>query len=218
MLLFPYYYAMILGYSIIGLAIASLGGAAPGASNLAVIRVTTTDSVYKAMRIAVGAGIGEIFLALLALCYSTFFTEFFQMNQWVQILFTTVFFGIGLLFLLPAQRKVFPKPSITMRSSQTSFLTGFLLAFLNPPVLLFWIASITLIQKYIVPLTDMSPISVLGLFFLGVFLGKVLVLYGYAVLGSSLQKKSTNNTKFNRIIGATLILIAISQSIRLVIE
>lgn len=209
---------MILGYSIIGLAAASLGGAAPGASNLAVIKTTATDSLHKAMGIAVGAGVGEMFLAFLALCYSRLFTEFFEMNTWIQILFTAVFLSIGFLFLFPKLWKKFSKPKLSRKKPQSTFLTGFLLAVINPPVLLFWVASITLIQTYVLPLTDMSPISVLSLFFLGVFFGKVLILYGYAVLGNTLQKKNTNNATFNRIIGVVIILIAMSQAIRLLIQ
>jgi len=210
---------MILGYSFIGLLLASLGGAAPGASNLAVIKTTSKDSLNKGMRIAFGAGVGEVLLAFMALCYSTVLTQFFEMNSWVQVAFIILFFVVGTLFYFSEKLTLFSKPKIALPGSESKFITGFILSVLNPPVLLFWILGITLTQKYFLPLTDMSSIGVLLLFFAGVFLGKVAILYFYAKLGNGMQKKkNTDASKLNRVIGIALVLLSTVQGIRFLIE
>ena len=210
---------MILGYSFIGLFLASLGGAAPGASNLAVIKTTTKDSFQKGMRIAIGAGFGEILLAFMALCYSSFLTQFFEMNTWLQLSFMILFFIIGILFFFSV-RLTFSRQGAKIKPrSHSKFMTGFILSVLNPPVLLFWILGISLTQKYLLPLTDMSSLLTLFFFFLGVFLGKTGILYLYAKLGKGWQqKKKTDPSKLNRVIGIALIVLSSLQGIRFLIE
>lgn len=208
---------MILAYSFIGLILASIGGAAPGASNIAVLATTRKHSLQKAMRIAIGAGIGEMLLALLALCYSSFFIHFFEMNSWAQILFTCIFFVVGIGFYFSHQLDFTFKSRASHSRFNSEVVTGFLLGFINPPVLLFWILGISVTQKYLLPLTDMSPNTILILFFMGVFLGKVTILYGYAKLGKGLQKHQQRSTaQTNKIIGIALLLLGSIQVIRLI--
>lgn len=207
---------MILAYSFIGLALAGIGGAAPGASNIAVLTTTTKHSLQKGMRVAIGAGIGELVLALLALCYSSFFIHFFEMNLWTQIVFTSVFFIIGAIFYSLKNLRFLTTLPIKNSISNSSLLKGFLLSLINPPVLLFWILGISLTQQYLLPLTDMSPSEILVLFFTGVFMGKVAILYGYAKLGKGLkERKKTNAAQMNKIIGITFMILALVQGVRL---
>ncbi|MEL6810092.1 MAG: LysE family transporter [Bacteroidota bacterium] len=210
---------MILGYSFIGLFLASLGGAAPGASNLAVIKTTTTDSFQKGMHIALGAGLGEILLAFMALCYSSLITQFFQMNLWIQVSFIVLFSIIGVLFYFSEQLAFISKPRFRNGFYTSKFVTGFILSVLNPPVLLFWILAISLTQKYILPIDDMSSLWVLVLFFTGVFLGKIGVLYVYAKLGNQWKgKEDTNKSKLNKLIGVVLVILATFQGVRFLIQ
>ncbi|GAB5401590.1 MAG: hypothetical protein Aureis2KO_31750 [Aureisphaera sp.] len=210
---------MIIGYSIIGLIMAALGGAAPGASNLAVIKTTTKDSFEKGMQIAIGAGLGEMMLAFMALCYSSFLSNFFQMNTWIQVSFMVLFLIAGMVFLMNGKIAWPKKPKKPIQVSNSKLATGFALSVLNPPVLLFWILGISITQKHLIPLSDMSPISVLTLFFLGVFLGKIAILYLYAKLGKEWgRKEKSDPTKLNRMIGIVLIVLASVQGIRFLIQ
>ena len=144
---------MILLYFLIGFIIAAIGAAPLGASNIAVIAATNKGSLSSGMKVAYGAGIGEVFLAFMALCYSRMISEFFIMNAWLQFSFITLFFIIGVFFLLPpAFQKLRPKEKImpifkSSSKSSSKFLTGFLLALANPPVLLFWILAISFDPK-----------------------------------------------------------------------
>ena len=132
-------------------------------------------------------------------------SEFFIMNAWFEFSFITLFFIIGVFFLLPpAFQKLRPKKKITpifksSSNSSSKFLTGFLLALANPPVLLFWILAISLIQKYLISVSEMSPFLILLLFFTGIYLGKVGTLYGYGVLSSRVKQRDGNKPKFYKL-------------------
>lgn len=210
---------MILGYSFLGLVLSSLGGIAPGASNLAVIKTSTKESIRKGMQIAIGAGAGEVLLAFMALCYSSIFRHFFEMNAWVQVSFMILLFVAGILFVFSNRLRFLAIPKAPRRNTNSKFITGFFLAFLNPPVLLFWMFGISFSQKYLLPLTNMSPTFLLMVFFTGVFFGKIVVLYLYALLGKGLKsKKNTDNAKLNRIIGFALVVLSAAQGIRFLIQ
>ena len=71
-------------YLIIGAFLAALGGAFPGASNIAVVSAAAAGKRIQGQQIAYGAGLGEITLALLAISYSMLVTDFLQMHAWVK--------------------------------------------------------------------------------------------------------------------------------------
>lgn len=206
---------MILGYFLIGLVMAMIGAAPLGASNIAVITTAGKESLSKGMHVAYGAGFGEVILAFLALCYSQLFSDFFNMNSWVQLVFIISFFAIGIFFLLPK------KPSVSFKKSLKSpskFITGFVLAFVNPPVLLFWILAISITHKFMLSVSDMSPIIILLLFFTGIYLGKVMMLYGYGKWSSKRSQNQENKTKLYKGIGVALIAIAMVQGVRFLLN
>jgi len=210
---------MVLLYIFIGFLLASIGAAPLGASNIAVVTTTTKKSLSRASNIIYGAGFGEVLLAFLSLWYSKMLSDYFTMNPWIQISFIFLFFIIGIYFLLPK------KPKIALKhppKAPSKFLTGFFLALANPPVLVYWILAISLVQKYIMTLSDMSPINVLIFFFTGVFIGKVWVLFMYGKLSKRFQKRNNddNNTssKLHRYIGVGLVVLSIVQGIRFAIS
>ncbi len=206
---------MTLGYFIVGLVIAALGAAPLGASNIAVITTSSNQSLSKGMYIAYGAGLGEVILAFLALCYSPLFSDFFTRNPWVQLVFIISFLAIGIFFLLPKKPKIsFKKPL----KSPSKFFTGFILAFANPPVLLFWILAISITHKYVLSVSDMSPMTLLLLFFSGIYTGKVVTLYGYGKWSSKVSQNNGSKTKLYKGVGIALIAIAMVQGVRFLIS
>jgi threonine/homoserine/homoserine lactone efflux protein len=206
---------MILLYILTGMVLSIIGAAPLGASNIAVITTTTKESFSKGMRIAQGAGLGEVVLVFFALCYTEMIFNFFEMNSWIQISFIGLFFTIGLLFLFSKKINFTFKKTSNPQRKYSKFLTGFLLAVFNPPVLIFWIIAISITQKYMLPISDLSPFLVLLLFFSGVYIGKYITLYFYGKFSQISTKKQTNNTnKLYRVIGIVLILISTLQGIR----
>ena len=206
---------MILLYILTGIVLSVVGAVPLGASNIAVITTTAKESFSKGLRIAHGAGLGEVVLAFIALSYSKMISDFFKMNSWIQITFIGLFFAVGLLFLFSRKIKFKLKNTSKRNYKHSKFLKGFLLALINPPVLIFWIIAISLTQKYVMPLSNLSPTLMLILFFIGIYIGKFITLYFYGKLSHrSAQKQSHERYKLFRLIGIGLILISTIQCIR----
>ncbi len=206
---------MILLYIFTGIILSIIGAAPLGASNIAVITTTAKESFLKGMQIAHGAGLGEVVLAFIALSYSKMISDFFEMNSWIQITFIGLFFVIGLFFLLSKKLSFRINRTNISKRKYSKFLKGFLLALLNPSVLIFWIIAISLTQKYLLSLSNMSPLLLLLLFFSGVYIGKFVTLYFYGKLSyRSAQKESHKKHKLYKVIGIALILLSTLQGIR----
>ncbi len=205
---------MIILYLLLGIMIAVVGAVPLGAVNIAVINASINEDIKKASYIALAAGVGEVLLAFFALHCSIQLSSFFQENPWIQVLFMIVFFLAGIYFIFQRNTK---KPHLKLSNSK--LLTGFSLALLNPPVIIYWILAISLINKYFLELTIQNSISSLLLFFLGIYIGKISTLYLYGKWGNRMaEKQEGSKAKLYRIIGIALISISIFQSIKFVIE
>ncbi len=204
---------MIFLFFLIGTFASVVGALAPGASNLAVIKTTVNEDIKQALKIGYGAGIGEVLLAFLALSFGMVVQDFFIMNLWVQFLLVFVLIVVG-LFLIRSK----PKEAKEHNSSFSSkYVTGFLLSVINPPVLIYWVVVFSMLHKSY-SISDMSATPVLVLFFSGVFLGKVLTLYGYGRLGYLIQNRKSNFKCFvNRLVGVMLIIIGLIQGAKLLL-
>jgi len=210
---------MILLYIFTGILLSVIGAIPLGASNIAVITTTSKESLSKGLRIARGASFGEVILAFIALTYSKIITHFFEMNCWVQISFIALFFSIGLVFLFSKKMSFRKKKKPFNKKKYPNFIAGFILAIVNPPVILFWVIAISLAQKYLLPISNMSPLFLLLLFFIGVYIGKFITLYFYGKLSHRSVKKQTNERhKLYRVIGVVLIVISTLQGIRFFIS
>lgn len=207
---------MIIWYFLVGALLAFIAGIAPGASNLAVVARSQSLSIKAGMRVAAGAGLGEVFLALFGLCYSMTLLHFLEMNLWAKLLPGILFTIIGIAVILkikkPAAFKLKKKESSLKQSND--YLVGGLLALINPPVLLFWIIAITVIEMQWFPLNDMIALPALILFLIGVFAGKWLVLYGYARFTQKLNTNRPERTKKRPVMGYALVAIGLLQVVR----
>lgn len=210
---------MVILYLFLGI-VTSVAGALPlGAVNIAVINTTIKEDTKKALRIAIAAGVGEVLLAFFALYFSLEFTHFFENNPWIQIVMILIFLGVGIYFLFRKQeQRTFQKSNkITVKKSR--FIAGFSLAFLNPPVIIYWIIAISLTNKHLFQLTLYTPMLALFLFFSGIYLGKIGTLYLYSQWSNRLAHKSTDaKRKLFKNIGIALILISIVQGIKFFVE
>ncbi|MDH7445304.1 LysE family transporter [Aquimarina sp. 2201CG14-23] len=205
---------MITFYLILGILTAVAGALPLGAVNIAVINTTIKEDTRKAFRIALAAGIGEVLLAFFALHCSMELTDFFENNRWIQIVIISIFLAIGIYFLVRKNKKDNNKPS-KIKLSKSKFLTGFSLAFLNPPVIIYWIIAISLTNKHLFELTLYTPLIALFLFFSGIYLGKIGTLYLYSKWGDKMAQKSTDSkTKLFKIIGVALIVISVAQGLK----
>jgi len=206
---------MTLLYSFIGFVAAVIAASPPGAANIVVMNTTINGTVKKAMYVVLGAGMGEVLLSLLALHCVMNFTDYFKENPWVQITIFTLFIMTGAFFLLRNTFNIRSRNSSEKKVKAPRFITGFLLAFVNPPVLIFWVLAFTIIHKYVLKVSDMSPLLTLLLFFSGVYIGKILTLYFYGKWSVKLEKNKNGNTSRKDIIlGVALVLVGVIQGFR----
>ncbi|WP_298318082.1 LysE family transporter [uncultured Aquimarina sp.] len=209
---------MIAFYLILGI-LTSVAGALPlGAVNIAVINTTIKENTRKAFRIALAAGIGEVLLALFALHCSMELTGFFENNRWIQLVIISIFLVIGIYFLVGKNKKEMNTKAPKIKLGKSKFVTGFSLAFLNPPVIIYWIVAISLTNKHLFELTLYTPIIALFLFFSGIYLGKIGTLYLYSQWGNKMAQKSNDSkTKLFKIIGVALIAISFVQGVKFLV-
>ncbi|MDY8136652.1 LysE family transporter [Aquimarina sp. 2201CG5-10] len=210
---------MIALYLILGIFSAILGALPLGAVNIAVINTTIKESTKKALYIAIAAGVGEVFLALFALHCSMELSHFFDNNQWIQVVFIVIFLLIGVYFLVIKKQTTKEKKPPKINLGKSKFLTGFSLAFLNPPVIIYWIIAISLTNEHLFKLTTQTPLTALFLFFSGIYFGKIATLYLYSKWGNKMvQKQGDSKAKLSKIMGIALIVISIFQGIKFLAE
>lgn len=204
---------MIFIYFIIGILASVLGALPLGASNIVVINTTIKQNARQAFKIAVTAGIAEVILSFYALHCNTVVKAFIDRNMWIQftIIFVLLFAG-GLLFFKKQSQNTTKKKS----KIQSKYLTGFLLGILNPPVLVYWLLAIGFINESLYMLSLQSSISVLFLFFAGVYFGKVFTLYLYSKCSLLIKNKVHNiSLVINKVTGVLLVLIGLTNAIKL---
>ena len=201
-------------YLFLGIVTAVIGALPLGASNIAVINTTLKHNLKVALKIAVTAGIAEVILSVYALNYNMMVKEFFSTNQWLQILIALLLLGIGgFLFFKKKSSSAGKKAKVTFKSH---YFNGFFLGLLNPPVLVYWLLVYGIINSNIAMLAMRSSLSVLLLFFLGVYLGKVITLYFYGKFSLYLQMKFSNiNAVINKLNGSMLFTVGVFQFLKL---
>tara|TARA_B100000949_G_C14264601_1_gene444383 strand:- start:207 stop:857 length:651 start_codon:yes stop_codon:yes gene_type:complete len=210
---------MLLIFLLTGFLASGLGAIPASSSNVAVVTTTIDQSFKKGFRIALGAGLGSVFLSFIALNYSRIFTDFFEENRWLQYAIVFIFFVIGTLVLLRERFKVDFQNPLSENWQVGNFWKGFLLALINPPALIFWILLITVANTYLFSLSKFSPILNLILFFTGIFFGKVITLYYYGRMSDKLkERKQKKNPLVYNIIGTALVAGSVVQFVRMLLN
>lgn len=207
---------MIIIYLLLGI-VASIISALPlGASNIAVINTTLKQNAKQAFKIAVAAGMAEVILSYYALHCNLAIKAFFDNNEWIQITIAGILLGVGFFLIIKKQSSKAKTKS--KKVTQSKYLTGFILGLLNPPVLVYWLIVYGVLNNNDFMLSLKSSFFVLFLFFFGVYLGKLLTLYGYSKMSLIIKRRMNNITgALNKITGMLLITIGVLQSIKLYI-
>ena len=203
---------MILLYLLIGILAAVLGALPLGATNIAVINTTLKQNARQAFKITLAAGIAEVILSYYALHCNMAVKDFFDTNQWLQILIAFVLLAVGGLLFFKSTKKKSKKE----RLKTSKYMTGFLLGLLNPPVLVYWLVIYGVINGNSLSLTIDSSFLVLFLFFFGVYIGKLLTLYLYSKFSLAIKQKFENiNTVINKVTGSLLFFIGLVNVFKL---
>lgn len=207
---------MIFYYLILGILMSIFGAVPLGTVNLAVIRTSMRETTKNTLQLILAAGFGEVILTITVLKTSMEISSFVENNPWINVAILLLFLFIGFYLLISKQKGKTQYVNSSQKSGISKYLTGFLLAILNPPVIIYWIAAITIINTYLTQLTLDTSLLLLFLFFAGIYIGKTITLYFYSIWGNKIaQKPRESNQKTIRIIGSIFILLSIFQGIKL---
>ncbi|NOY46725.1 MAG: LysE family transporter, partial [Chlorobi bacterium] len=131
----------------------------------------------------------------------------------IQVTVVILLLAIGAFLFFKKQTQKKPKNRKLM---QSKYITGFFLGILNPPVLIYWIVAIGMINDNNLMLSLHSSLSVLFLFFFGIYLGKILTLYLYSRFSLLLKHRVQNiSLILNKVTGVLLIFIGLIQAVKL---
>ncbi len=194
-------------YFLIGFVATTLGAIPLGTVNLSVINTTIKQNSNSAMKIAMSAGIAEILLTLFALHYSMTIMHIVEAYGWIQYGIAGLLFAAGILLYFKKQKK-----SSLNSSTRKKILNGFVLGVFNPPVLVYWMLALSYINMNAISLNMTTPLSVLFLFLLGVYAGKIGTLYGYSKVSVLIKNKVEHMASaMNQFIGVLLVVIGLFQ-------
>jgi len=202
---------VLLLYFFIGILVTFIGAIPLGTVNISVINTTLRQDAKNAMKIALAAGVAEIILSFYALHCSMVVSSFIDMNTWIQIVIAILLLVVG-GFLFFKKKKT---QQTKNRIKTSNYITGLFLGLLNPPVLVYWVFIISYLNKNDIALTMNTSLMILFIFFAGVYLGKIITLYGYSKLSVLIKNKVQNIAQtINKVIGVLLVVIGIVQGIK----
>lgn len=195
----------LISYFFIGTAACTIGALPLGLVNLSVADVAIKVNIRKSMSVAFGAAIVEILFALTALLAGSLLSNLIEANSVVKFSVLAVLLFSGVFFWFKKN-----KVEITEnQSTSNGFLKGAAMNLISIQVLLFWMLAIAFLSlKNLVPSSVLQMVLFVG----GVWLAKVVVLWGYAILARKVAEKSAVfSANINRIIGGLLVLAALFQ-------
>lgn len=195
-------------YLFIGFAACTVGALPFGIVNLTVLDETLRKGSRTALNIAHGAAIVEVVFGLVAILTGGIIESYINDNAFINYFILGLFIVAGIVFFFNKKRIDFPD-----KSHFTGFLKGVFLNLISIQVFLFWIIAIAFLSTKDLGPTD--SVSIL-IFLIGIWLGKMMVLWSYAILSKNIIAKSQKlSNNMNRIIGIILFSVAIIQVIKM---
>lgn len=183
-----------------GMAATFVGTLPFGPINMSVVNITIKRAFSAALVFALGASLVEIAEASVAIFFGKLIDAFLADHTWFQVLVAMVFIGVGLVYLF---KKSSAPTSKENRKGFHPFLQGVIIAMLNPQAIPFWLVTLAfLTTSFDFQLSG----NVLFVFLAGVFVGKFLGLWLFALLSKTIKRKIQDGSQVvNRVFGWVLI-------------
>ncbi|MBT32986.1 MAG: hypothetical protein CMO01_25285 [Thalassobius sp.] len=203
-------------YLSLGMLASFVGTIPVGPVNISVVATTLNRNVRSGIIFSGSAAIVEILQSFIALQFGVLLSELIFTNDSFKIFVSLVFLAIGLVFLLKKQKAIIEDSA---KKKLSPWLSGLVVAMLNPQALPFWIFVLGYYQSE--HLIDMhllqgAQLTCVFSFLLGVSLGKFSALSLYSYLSAYLSEKLKNLSYWmNKILGIVFILLSLSQIIKL---
>lgn len=190
----------------VGLLACFIGSIPFGPINLTVVKTTVDYDRRRGTEVALAASIVEIFEALVAISFGMVISAYLESNLIIKLVIAMTFIGLALFVFT---RKSNPSLSEKNENQQSFFNKGLLIAALNPQAIPFWIFALAAISQYFV----FEYVGIyLASFLVGVFLGKLMALYGFVVASEYLKSHLQESSQWvNRLLAGILLFIGITQ-------
>ncbi len=186
---------------LLGILATIIGGLPLGLVNLSVVEASMKEGRTPAMQIAKGAASVEVIFGLFALLAGSFIQDVIQGNPLLNYVVIGVLAISGIIFLT--------KSTQDRKAGQagfSGFLKGAFLNLVSLQVFLYWLVAAAFL--FTNKMLDAQWTSVVS-FAAGIWMGKMLVLWAYAVYSVKIISKSAvlaNN--INRFMGLIFLLLA----------
>jgi len=193
-------------YLLVGFLACLLGTIPFGPINLAVVKTTVDYDRRSGIEIAFAASIIEMLQASIAIFFGMLISSFLEANVFVSSFLAFVFITLAVFIFT---RK--PESTLEKRKSRpvSFFRNGLIIAGLNPQAVPFWIFALATISQYFE--FQYMGLTLAGFLF-GVFIGKLVALYGFVVASTYLKAHlQESSTLVNRLLAAILLFIGLSQ-------
>ena len=193
-------------YLFVGFLACLLGTIPFGPINLAVVKTTIDYDRRSGIEIVFAASIIESLQALIAICFGALISSFLDENVFVKFFLAFIFLVLAIFIFT---RK--SKPTLEKRKNRpvSFFRNGLIISVLNPQAVPFWVFALATISQYF----DFQYMGLtLAGFLLGVFIGKLVALYGCVVASTYLKTRlQESSTLVNRLLAGILLFIGLSQ-------
>lgn len=206
----------IIFHFVVGLIASFLGSIPFGTVNLSVIDTTIKENFQAGIKIAIAAGIVEIFQSFVAAHCSMFITQYISDNVYVSIFSLFLLLAIGSFFFFKKQQK---NVEVKKRFKLSNWAKGALLGLINPQALPYYVFVIAFLQmRHWIDFEMGSLYYNLIAFLLGTSAGRFLALLMYGYLSLAIADRiQTVSAWMNKILGGIFFLLAAVQGIRLII-
>ena len=184
--------------------VCAMGAISPGPSLVVVLRNTISGGRLQGVMTGIGHGIGlsiYAFIAVMGLSSIILSNENY---------FQTIQFTGALVLIWLAYNMIIHKPSTSSEDYEGSggrgFIEGFMIAFFNPKILIFFVAIFSQFIKSGTSITDRLIIAIMA----GIIDATWYVFVALILAGTSLiEKIRMNGVVIDRLIGLILLVIAI---------
>jgi len=184
--------------------VCAMGAISPGPSLVVVLRNTISGGRLQGVMTGIGHGIGlsiYAFIAVMGLSSIILSNENY---------FQTIQFTGALVLIWLAYNMIIHKPSTSSEDYEGSggrgFIEGFMIAFFNPKILIFFVAIFSQFIKTGTSITDRLIIAIMA----GIIDATWYVFVALILAGTSLiEKIRMNGVVIDRLIGLILLVIAI---------
>ncbi|MEO0338775.1 MAG: LysE family transporter [Bacteroidota bacterium] len=202
-------------YALLGFLGSFFGTIPFGPINLSVVDTTLKDGMRSAMIFALAAAIIEFLYSYLSLTCYWVLNEQIEGNPYVPGIVAIVFIFGGIFFFLKRSKG---KGEQEEPKRSASFVKGLVISTLNPQAVPYWIFVISFYKmQHYIDMSTTENIQLILSFVIGAAVGKVACLWAFAALSKRIAHRLTTISLYmNKIIGVVLIVIGLSQVIKVI--